>query len=50
MMWLTYRKNFNCLLDSGFIDDNGWGCVIRAGQMILAQGLKQHLLGREWEV
>jgi hypothetical protein len=31
-MWMTYRKNFNCLLDNGNnVDDNGWGCVIRVG-------------------
>ncbi len=31
VLWMTYRTNFSKLVDSDFIDDNGWGCLIRVG-------------------
>ncbi|EAS07796.2 peptidase family C54 protein (macronuclear) [Tetrahymena thermophila SB210] len=46
----TYRKNFYPLLKDKINDpqknqtsDAGWGCMIRAGQMIFAQTIKRHL-------
>ena len=39
--WFSYRKNFNQIKDkdSIYTSDAGWGCMIRATQMILAQGI-----------
>ena len=39
--WFSYRKNFDQIRgnDKIYTTDAGWGCMIRATQMILAQGL-----------
>ena len=39
--WFSYRKNFNQIKnkESIYTSDAGWGCMIRASQMILAQGI-----------
>ncbi|XP_018367548.1 PREDICTED: cysteine protease ATG4B isoform X2 [Trachymyrmex cornetzi] len=50
-LWFTYRKGFVPIggCNSTFTSDKGWGCMLRCGQMVLAQALITLHLGKDWQ-
>jgi len=47
-IWLTYRKGFSQINGNGPDSDQGWGCMIRCGQMLLAETFLRLYLGRDF--
>ncbi|KAK1309753.1 Cysteine protease ATG4B [Acorus calamus] len=47
-IWLTYRKGFDAIGDFKLTSDVNWGCMIRSSQMLVAQAILFHRLGRFW--
>ena len=55
-IWCTYRRGLassGMVLSgtkSAFSSDAGWGCMLRSGQMMLAETLVRHTIGRDWRL
>eukprot|EP00123_Amoebidium_parasiticum_P020554 comp5229_c0_seq1/m.1265 comp5229_c0_seq1/g.1265 ORF comp5229_c0_seq1/g.1265 comp5229_c0_seq1/m.1265 type:complete len:395 (-) comp5229_c0_seq1:26-1210(-) len=47
-IWCTYRTGYAPIGGSVYTADTGWGCMLRCGQMVLAQALVMRFLGRRW--
>lgn len=47
-LWCTYRRGFVPIGSPQLTTDKGWGCMLRCGQMVLAQAMINLHLGREW--
>ncbi|KNC72485.1 hypothetical protein SARC_14957, partial [Sphaeroforma arctica JP610] len=48
-IWVSYRSGYFPIRDHNggcFTSDQGWGCMLRCGQMILAQTFLTRELGR----
>ncbi|XVF14651.1 hypothetical protein REPUB_Repub09cG0080000 [Reevesia pubescens] len=45
---ITYRKGFDSIGDTKITTDVSWGCMLRSSQMLVAQALLFHRLGRSW--
>ncbi|PVV03627.1 hypothetical protein BB560_001890 [Smittium megazygosporum] len=50
LIWCTYRYNCRPLDPSNFTTDAGWGCMLRAGQTLLAQALQYHYFGKDYNM
>eukprot|EP01119_Soliformovum_irregulare_P005679 TRINITY_DN17415_c0_g1_i1.p1 TRINITY_DN17415_c0_g1~~TRINITY_DN17415_c0_g1_i1.p1 ORF type:complete len:423 (-),score=60.11 TRINITY_DN17415_c0_g1_i1:53-1321(-) len=50
LFWFCYRKDFPVLSPTHLTTDLGWGCMLRTGQMMAAQVMVRHTLGREWRL
>jgi len=48
IIWFTYRKGFIPIGDDGLTTDKGWGCMLRCGQMALAQALVRVHMQEDW--
>ncbi len=48
-LWFTYRREFQEFRGTTMNTDCGWGCMIRSGQMILANALLMQRFGRDWK-
>ncbi|KAJ2162748.1 Cysteine protease atg4 [Coemansia sp. RSA 552] len=50
LIWCTYRSHYPPIADSEYTTDAGWGCMLRAGQTLMAQALQLHCFGRDWDI
>ncbi|EAR87941.2 peptidase family C54 protein (macronuclear) [Tetrahymena thermophila SB210] len=43
LIYFSYRSGFSHQFQNHIFSDSGWGCMLRSGQMIFANGLLRHL-------
>jgi cysteine protease ATG4 len=48
-IWCTYRKGFSQINGNGPDSDVGWGCMLRCGQMMLAETFSRIYLSRDFK-
>jgi cysteine protease ATG4 len=48
LFWFTYRCDFPSIEPYGITSDAGWGCMLRALQMMCGQALRLHYKSRDW--
>lgn len=48
LFWFTYRCDFPCIEPYGITSDAGWGCMLRALQMMCGQAIRLHYKSRDW--
>ena len=48
LFWFTYRCDFPCIEPYGITSDAGWGCMLRALQMMMGQAVRLHYKSRDW--
>jgi hypothetical protein len=49
-IYFSYRRDIPPIRPTSQQSDMGWGCVHRAGQMLLAETFVRRMLGRDWRV
>jgi hypothetical protein len=49
-IWCSYRSGFPPIIKQTYTNDGGWGCMLRSGQMLLANCMLIHELGRDWRI
>ncbi|PVU89724.1 hypothetical protein BB561_005188 [Smittium simulii] len=50
LIWCTYRYNCRPVDPNNFSTDAGWGCMLRAGQSLVAQALQYHYFGQDYNI
>jgi cysteine protease ATG4 len=48
-LWFTYRRGFSQINGNGPDSDQGWGCMLRCGQMLLAETFMRLYLSRSFK-
>ena len=44
VFYFTYRNSFSPILPSNLTSDLGWGCMLRTGQMMIAEAFRRHFV------